>query len=287
MSPDPSSLAARVSSETGLAFAGTQGRGPDGSRWIELRPAEHAAAQTFTLRAVIGWRRIDVHFMPGSFAGDLISHMATADRSQQLTFRAVLQSCRKGGAEVSLALNGSPRDPDDDALWETQWRSVELSVRRGMLAINEGDDEADLDQLALWTSRTAAAVLSLLPLEIEGDDELAEPEVDGLPEGAKTRVEVNRYERDRRNRSAALAIHGHACKACDLDMGERYGASAAGYIEVHHVTPVSQVGEGYIIDPRTDLVPLCPNCHSVAHRRSPPFSVDELRMMLAPTDAPN
>jgi 5-methylcytosine-specific restriction protein A len=90
---------------------------------------------------------------------------------------------------------------------------------------------------------------------------------------------VNRYERDRRNRAAALAIHGYVCKACDLEMSDRYGPDAAGLIEVHHVTPVSEVGPGYIIDPRTDLVPLCPNCHSVAHRRSPPFSVDELRDM--------
>jgi 5-methylcytosine-specific restriction protein A len=107
----------------------------------------------------------------------------------------------------------------------------------------------------------------------------------GLPEGAKTRIEVNRYERDRRNRAAALAIHGYCCKACKLDMGERYGSAAAGLIEVHHVTPVSQVGEDYIIDPRTDLTPLCPNCHSVAHRRNPPYSVDDLREMLASTHA--
>lgn len=66
-------------------------------------------------------------------------------------------------------------------------------------------------------------------------------------------------------------------------MGERYGSAAAGLIEVHHVTPVSQLGEDYIIDPRTDLMPLCPNCHSVAHRRNPPFSIDDLREMLAST----
>ena len=65
------------------------------------------------------------------------------------------------------------------------------------------------------------------------------------------------------NRAAALAIHGYLCKACDLDMGLRYGPAAAGLIEVHHVTPVSASGPGYIIDPKSDLVPLCPNCHFV------------------------
>ncbi|ARP65531.1 hypothetical protein A9K65_020780 [Mesorhizobium sp. WSM1497] len=120
-------------------------------------------------------------------------------------------------------------------------------------------------------------MLALLPLE-----PIEEPENPlGLPEGAVSRIEVNRYERDRRNRAAALAIHGLSCKACELDMSKRYGAAAAGFIEVHHTTPVSTVGAGYIINPRTDLLPLCPNCHGVAHRRTPPYSLEEIRLMLA------
>ena len=207
--------------------------------------------------------------------------MGQADESGRETFRAVLRACRDAGAEVALTINTAANDPDDPAIWGVPWRSIGLSVQRGMLAINEGDAEADMRQIELWTSRLAAAVLALLPVETEAgevDDEA--PEVAGLPEGAKTRVEVNRYERDRRNRAAALAIHGYNCKACDLDMGERYGPAAAGLIEVHHVTPVSEVGEDYLINPAADLVPLCPNCHSVTHRRHPPFSVEELRAML-------
>jgi 5-methylcytosine-specific restriction protein A len=153
-----------------------------------------------------------------------------------------------------------------------------------MLALNDGG-QADSDRLlALWTGRAAAAVLALLPLESETGHGEAEPEtleVTGLPEGARTRIEVNRYERDRRNRAAAIAIHGHACMACKLDLGVKYGFAAAGLIEVHHLTPVSPLGTSYVVNPATDLIPLCPNCHSVAHRRSPPFSVEELRLMVA------
>lgn len=281
MSPDPRSLAERISAETGFEFVGTEGRDGDGSRWLELQPADHPAGQTFTLRTVVGWRRIDVHFRPGSFAGDLMEAMGAADETGRRAFGAVLGNCRDSGAEVVLTLNGAVRDPDDEAIWHVPWRSLALTIRKGMLAINEGDAAEDMRQIEVWTSRAAAAVFAILPVETEeeeGDD--LPPEVVGLPEGAKTRVEVNRYERDRRNRAAALAIHGYACKACDLDMGTRYGPAAAGLIEVHHVTPVSEVGEGYIVDPKMDLLPLCPNCHSVTHRRSPPFTVDELREML-------
>ncbi|NMM43606.1 HNH endonuclease [Rhodospirillaceae bacterium KN72] len=278
MSADPRSIAERVSLETGLAFTGSEGRDGDGSRWLELRPAEHPAGQTFTLRTIVGWRRIDVLFRPGNFAGELIEAMGSAEQTGRQGFRAVLGVCRDDGADIALSVNGAARDPNDDGIWTTPWRSLDLAIRRGMLAINDGDADADMRQIELWTSRAAAAVLSLLPLEANDDGgEEPTPEIAGLPEGAKTRIEVNRYERDRRNRAAALAIHGYLCKACDLDMGERYGPDAAGLIEVHHVTPVSEVGPGYIIDPRTDLVPLCPNCHAVAHRRAPPFTVDELR----------
>jgi hypothetical protein len=45
------------------------------------------------------------------------------------------------------------------------------------------------------------------------------------------------YERDRRNRAAALAIHGYSCKACNSDLSSIYGTAAAGLIEVHHLTP--------------------------------------------------
>lgn len=280
MAPDPRSLAERMAAETGLEFIGSEHHDGNGSRWLELCPAGHPAGQTFTLRTQVGWRRIDVYFQPGKFAGELMRAMGSADETGRQAFRVVLGACRDAGAEVALAINGVARDFEDDGIWTSPWRSLDLAIRRGMLAINVGDADADMRQIELWTSRAAAAVLALLPLEADdqgGEEET--PEMTGLPEGAKARIEVNRYERDRRNRAAALAIHGYLCKACDIDMGVRYGPTAAGLIEVHHVTPVSRVGVGYIINPKKDLVPLCPNCHSVAHRRSPPFSVDELRDM--------
>ena len=107
-----------------------------------------------------------------------------------------------------------------------------------------------------------------------------QPEVAGYPEGALRTVQANRYERDRGNRAAAIAIHGTACKGCDLEMGARYGSVATGFVEIHHVTPVSRLGAGYVIDPKRDLLPLCPNCHAVVHRRTPPFTVVELRELL-------
>jgi 5-methylcytosine-specific restriction protein A len=69
-------------------------------------------------------------------------------------------------------------------------------------------------------------------------------------------------------------------------MAERYGPVGAGFIEVHHVTPVSSMGPDYLVDPRADLVPLCPNCHSIAHRREVAYTVVEIRAMLRQSKTP-
>lgn len=281
MPPDPQAIARQVSDETGLPFAGSQGRSPDGQHWIELIPVGHRPADTFAIRTTIGWRSLDVQFQLGRFAAELLRQMSAADETGRALFRAILDECARDDATTDLKINGHSHDFRAPELWEVEWQRIELHIRKGMLPINAGDAAADERIVRLWTSRMAAAVLAVLPLE-GLDEDAPEPDFEGLPEGAKVRVEVNRYERDRRNRAAALAIHGYACKACNTDMSARYGEAAIGLIEVHHVTPVSMLGPDYRINPSTDLIPLCPNCHSVAHRRCPPYSVVEIGAMLRP-----
>ncbi len=92
---------------------------------------------------------------------------------------------------------------------------------------------------------------------------------------------VTTYERNPIYRRQALAIHGPRCAACDVNMGERYGPYAEGLIHVHHLQPVSTYDRPKQIDPARDLVPVCPNCHAVIHRRkTATLSIPELRQML-------
>jgi 5-methylcytosine-specific restriction protein A len=54
-----------------------------------------------------------------------------------------------------------------------------------------------------------------------------------------------------------------------------------GFIEVHHTELVARLAPGTILDPAIDLVPLCSNCHSVAHKRKDtPYTVDEIKAMI-------
>ena len=102
-------------------------------------------------------------------------------------------------------------------------------------------------------------------------------------EGAVRQILVNAYERDRLARQACIDHYGLTCVVCDLDFQERYGAIGAGFIHVHHVIPLSELGLNYKLDPVEDLRPVCPNCHAMLHRRRPTLSAEALRAVLRPT----
>lgn len=108
----------------------------------------------------------------------------------------------------------------------------------------------------------------------------ASGDLESLEEGNPSRRYVTVYERDPRYRKQAIAIHGVACHGCGEDLGKTYGTYAQDLIHVHHVVPVSTYEAPRRIDPATELVPVCPNCHAVIHRkRSETLSIAALREM--------
>ncbi len=104
-----------------------------------------------------------------------------------------------------------------------------------------------------------------------------------VPEGAKTRVEVNRYERDPVARKRCLEHYHYTCQVCGLRFEERYGEFALGFMHVHHKTPLSQIDdhENHRINPETDLVAVCPNCHAMLHHhQDKPCDVETLQQLM-------
>lgn len=99
-------------------------------------------------------------------------------------------------------------------------------------------------------------------------------------EGSVRQVLVNRYERDPGAREMCIRHHGTACSTCGFDFAAAYGEVAAGFIHVHHLIPLSNIGPGYVVDPVEDLRPVCPNCHAIIHRRSPPYSIEDIQSFL-------
>lgn len=278
MSIEAQQLGTIISSETALRFKASTSVDSEGRKNYILYPYEPPSDHTFSIRAIVEWRRLRMEFTPGTFAGELIADMGRADETGRVAFWAILQNCSNRGAQVNIEINGHPHDLDESGIWTTSWERFGLTISKGQLDLGSEDGEPDFDIVCQWMGRFAAAVVAILPLEEE--NQIAETGVLGYSEGTPSRIATNRYERDRRNRAAAIAIHGSSCKACGFDFGKRYGAVASGYIDVHHVTPLSQLGPDYIIDPKLDLIPLCPNCHAVAHRRNPPYTIDEIAFFL-------
>lgn len=105
-----------------------------------------------------------------------------------------------------------------------------------------------------------------------------------VPEGAKSRVEVNRYERDPDARRRCLEYYDYTCQVCDLEFEKRYGKLGRGFMVAHHIVPLSQISdhENHKVNPEKDLVAVCPNCHAMLHHHSDdPCTVETLRQLMA------
>ena len=59
-----------------------------------------------------------------------------------------------------------------------------------------------------------------------------------------------------------------------------YGDSAVGFIHVHHLKPLAEIGAEYEVDPIEDLRPICPNCHAVIHMTNPPRTIEAVQILL-------
>ncbi|WP_342304404.1 HNH endonuclease [Methanolobus sp. ZRKC5] len=102
-----------------------------------------------------------------------------------------------------------------------------------------------------------------------------------LPEGSKTTISVNVYERNPKARKACIDHYGTKCHICGFDFEKVYGLIGDGFIEVHHKVPVSEIGESYQVNPIEDLIPVCSNCHSMLHRKKDrTMEVNELKQIL-------
>lgn len=119
-----------------------------------------------------------------------------------------------------------------------------------------------------------------LLLEITIPEEMNFDTQEHLYEGAMRQIYVNSYERNRNARDQCVEYYGPRCIICGFDFEKGYGEVGRDVIHVHHLKPLSDIGENYRIDPINDLRPICPNCHVIIHRKNPPYSIDEVMAMM-------
>lgn len=116
-------------------------------------------------------------------------------------------------------------------------------------------------------------------------NELLDPNNEVI-EGAKILITVNRYERNSEARRLCIKVHGCKCAVCGFDFEKMYGAIGKGFIHVHHLKPIAEIGREYKLNPEKELVPVCPNCHAMLHRgkAGKVLSVSELQQIIERTN---
>jgi len=121
--------------------------------------------------------------------------------------------------------------------------------------------------------------LQAIDIPLDDAEKIDTVKEDEFTEGEeKTRIQTN-YERNPKLRAEALKYHGAKCIACDFDFYEKYGEHGEGFIEIHHLYPLSSYEGKEIVNPKTDLVPLCSNCHRMVHRKKL-LSIEELKNII-------
>lgn len=205
--------------------------------------------------------KVEVDF--GAYARPCLEAMKRASAEQYQTARLLVD-------QVALGRKVEISGCEDPEYW-----MVGDGFRIEAFTRPEGspyEDTAIVDTVMAVMVPLIAAMAELIGYE-EPPDDIPETE------GTVTEAIIHRRERSRRNKLLCLAIHGSSCAVCGQDPSARYGGGIS-IIEVHHVEPLHTLSQPRPYNPRTDLIPVCPNCHSAIHSRRPAYTPDELRAHL-------
>lgn len=239
-----------------------------------FRPGGLPSPNGFVFRLTPSDSRVIVELELDDFAGELIRFMVLNLPETKALWREVVNRQLAAGAKIGVEINGefliSPEE-----LPQMNWDYFYISWMFQLATPDSagfGTRFASVSQALLQVSDLIGCILP-----IDEDVLLEEVDTNGALEGSRSIVGYNKYERSRPNRTACIALFGKACGVCGFDFEARYGGIGSGFIEVHHLTPVSMMGGEYAVSPLTDLIPLCSNCHSMAHTKTPPWTPSELQ----------
>ena len=245
-----------------------------GGEFRALRPVDVDGAPSFSISLSHNIAWADATFQPDTFSGALVRRMCEKILPEPKVWSDLIKDGVRVGVDTGMWINREKVSPE--ALPRDAWREIEIDCRAKLTL------GAKVQGVADALGRAAGLCLSLLISALEFE-RVNEVESD-LPEGAKTQVSVNRYERNPVNRYRCIQHYGHVCWVCDFEFKSKYGGLGAEFIEVHHIVPVSRMPPGYIVNPAIDMIPLCSNCHSIVHRHDPALRPEELRRLIGLPD---
>lgn len=101
-------------------------------------------------------------------------------------------------------------------------------------------------------------------------------------EGQTREYAIEQASRCRALVEDAKRVRGDICEVCGFNFGRRYGKYGAGFIEVHHLNPVSSYkGKKTVAVSLNDVRVVCANCHRMLHRGARCLDVKKLKNIVA------
>lgn len=263
VSPSPEVQIAEILKRSGIAFDKTESPGA-----AAFRAADFDRNKGFRIEILETSTNLLINFGLESMAADL-ARMIRGSLSVNLEQVQNVIQAQTGNSKMVFRVNDKPFTDIADTLSEAPWFNF---------AIEDIAEKAPFaDELAGRVNALMALVLTILSAEdAPKDSSASEHDLEGaVREGSFTS-----YERSAKNRRICLSIHGFDCKVCGLNLEKKYGEVARSFIHVHHINPVSLMGGEGPVNPHLDLIPVCPSCHYVMHRETPPISPSDLVKMI-------
>jgi predicted HNH restriction endonuclease len=109
----------------------------------------------------------------------------------------------------------------------------------------------------------------------EEDDEISFPEgreIYRLHKSKERNKELIRLAKERHLKNDNKLC----CQVCGFSFVDTYGEIGHGFIEAHHIFPISQLTEETATKIE-DLALVCSNCHRMLHRRRPWLTIENLK----------
>jgi 5-methylcytosine-specific restriction protein A len=162
-------------------------------------------------------------------------------------------------SEYEKALSGNYARLKLEEQVDTNMLSLDYLTQNGLKAAPQGP---------VKISETLTAYIESHMNDFYSDNTFPESDIPtDSYEGALVSTHVNRYERSSISRHKCIEHCGCKCYICGFDFEKIYGEIGKGFIHVHHIVPVSEVIKENIVDYKKDLIPVCPNCHAMLHRK--------------------
>lgn len=229
----------------------------------------------------LDWRRMHIYFYSNllDLSFEYLNEWKRKLQRMFPQFIALTVALKKMNFHLILGINGNEVECEDINFNE-DWTSFSLSCYSKSFIHVYDHLNFYFDEIIGPVSVFWGIILSF---SSSFSDFLSEKPIHGWKYDGEVKEILSRsYERNPLNRAACIALKGTKCVVCGLDMKTKYGPIGEGFIEVHHVYPLSaNDGKGYLIDPKKDLEPVCPNCHAMIHRRVPPYSIQEMKEIIS------